>query len=74
MASKPPTIIMLVGLQGAGKTTNGAKLAALLKKGGKRPLLVACDIYRPAAIKQLETVGLRWVCPSSRWVKPTLLK
>lgn len=57
MASKPPTIIMLVGLQGAGKTTNGAKLAALLKKGGKRPLLVACDIYRPAAIKQLETVG-----------------
>jgi signal recognition particle subunit SRP54 len=57
MASKPPTIIMLVGLQGAGKTTNGAKLAALLKKSGKRPLLVACDIYRPAAIKQLETVG-----------------
>ena len=57
MASKPPTVIMLVGLQGAGKTTNGAKLAALLKKSGKRPLLVACDIYRPAAITQLETVG-----------------
>ncbi len=57
MASKPPTVIMLVGLQGAGKTTNAAKLAALLKKGGKRPLLAACDVYRPAAIKQLETVG-----------------
>lgn len=57
IASKPPTIVMLVGLQGAGKTTNGAKLAALMKKNGKRPLLVACDIYRPAAIQQLETVG-----------------
>lgn len=57
IASKPPTVVMLVGLQGAGKTTNGAKLAALMKKGGKRPLLVACDIYRPAAIDQLMTVG-----------------
>lgn len=57
IASKPPTIVMLVGLQGAGKTTNGAKLAALMKKSGKRPLLVACDIYRPAAIDQLITVG-----------------
>ena len=57
IASKPPTIIMLVGLQGAGKTTNGAKLAALLKKSGKRPLMVACDVYRPAAIQQLMTVG-----------------
>ena len=57
ISSKPPTILMLVGLQGAGKTTNGAKLAAWLKKSGKRPLLVACDIYRPAAIRQLETVG-----------------
>lgn len=57
ISSKPPTIIMLVGLQGAGKTTNGAKLASLMKKSGKRPLLAACDIYRPAAIKQLETVG-----------------
>ena len=54
---KPPTIVMLVGLQGAGKTTNGAKLAGLFKKQGKRPLLVACDIYRPAAIKQLQVVG-----------------
>ena len=57
ISPKPPTILMLVGLQGAGKTTNGAKLAAWLKKSGKRPLLVACDIYRPAAIQQLETVG-----------------
>ena len=58
ISSKPPDAsCMLVGLQGAGKTTNGAKLAALMKKQGKRPLLVACDVYRPAAIKQLETVG-----------------
>ncbi len=57
ISPKPPTIIMLVGLQGAGKTTNGAKLAALLKKSGKRPLMVACDVYRPAAIDQLMTVG-----------------
>ena len=57
IASRPPTVVMLVGLQGAGKTTNGAKLAGLMKKDGKRPLLVACDVYRPAAIKQLEVVG-----------------
>ncbi len=57
MASQPPTVVMLVGLQGAGKTTNGAKLAGLFKKQGKNPLLVACDIYRPAAIKQLQVVG-----------------
>jgi signal recognition particle subunit SRP54 len=57
ISSKPPTVVMLVGLQGAGKTTNGAKLAGLFKKQGKNPLLVACDIYRPAAIKQLEVVG-----------------
>ena len=54
---KGPTVVMLVGLQGAGKTTNGGKLAGLLKRQGKRPLLVACDIYRPAAITQLEVVG-----------------
>ncbi len=54
---KGPTVIMLVGLQGAGKTTNGGKLAGLLQRQGKRPLLVACDIYRPAAITQLEVVG-----------------
>lgn len=52
-----PTVIMMCGLQGAGKTTTSGKLAALLKKKGRRPLLVACDIYRPAAIKQLEVVG-----------------
>lgn len=57
ISSKPPTVVMLVGLQGAGKTTNGAKLAGLMKKNGKRPLLVACDVYRPAAIRQLEVVG-----------------
>ena len=57
ISSTPPTVVMLVGLQGAGKTTNGAKLAGLMKKQGKRPLLVACDIYRPAAIQQLEVVG-----------------
>lgn len=57
IASKPPTVIMMVGLQGAGKTTASAKLAANLKKKGKRPLLVACDIYRPAAIQQLQVVG-----------------
>ena len=58
ISSKGMTVVMLVGLQGAGKTTNGAKLAALMRKqNGRRPLLVACDIYRPAAIKQLETVG-----------------
>ena len=57
ISSAPPTVVMLVGLQGAGKTTNGAKLAGLMKKQGKRPLLCACDIYRPAAIQQLEVVG-----------------
>ena len=57
ISSAPPTVVMLVGLQGAGKTTNGAKLAGLMKKQGKRPLLAACDVYRPAAIQQLEVVG-----------------
>ena len=52
-----PTVVMLVGLQGAGKTTNGSKLAGLMKRQGKRPLLVACDIYRPAAITQLQVCG-----------------
>lgn len=63
MASQPPTIVMLVGLQGAGKTTNGAKLAGLFKKQNKNPLLVACDIYRPAAIKQLQVVGAQLDIP-----------
>ena len=57
ISSAPPTVIMMVGLQGAGKTTHAGKLAGLYKKQGKRPLLVACDIYRPAAIKQLQIVG-----------------
>lgn len=57
IASKPPTVIMMVGLQGAGKTTHAGKLAGMYKKQGKRPLLVACDVYRPAAIKQLQVVG-----------------
>ena len=56
-SSSPVSVFMLCGLQGAGKTTMSAKLAGWLKKDGKRPLLVACDIYRPAAIKQLQVVG-----------------
>ncbi len=56
-ASKPPTIIMMCGLQGSGKTTHSAKLAKMLKDDGHRPMLVACDIYRPAAIQQLQVVG-----------------
>ena len=63
ISSKLPSVVMLVGLQGAGKTTNGAKLAAYIRKQGKRPLLAACDIYRPAAIKQLETVGAQLDIP-----------
>ena len=63
ISSAPPTVVMLVGLQGAGKTTNGAKLAGLMKKQGKRPLLAACDVYRPAAIKQLEVVGAQLDLP-----------
>lgn len=55
--SNPPTIIMLIGLQGSGKTTTAGKLANLLRKQGKTPLLVACDVYRPAAIKQLQVIG-----------------
>jgi len=57
VSSSPPTVIMMVGLQGAGKTTTSGKLANLLKKQNRRPLLVACDIYRPAAIKQLQVLG-----------------
>ena len=52
-----PTVVMLVGLQGAGKTTNGSKLAGLMKRQGRNPLLVACDVYRPAAIQQLKVCG-----------------
>lgn len=56
-AKKPPTVIMMCGLQGAGKTTATAKLALHLSKQSRRPLMVACDVYRPAAIKQLEVLG-----------------
>lgn len=56
-SSSPPTVILLCGLQGSGKTTHAAKLAYMFKNQGKRPLLVACDVYRPAAIKQLQVVG-----------------
>jgi len=57
IANRPPTVIMMCGLQGSGKTTHSAKLALKLKNEGHRPMLVACDIYRPAAIKQLQVVG-----------------
>ena len=57
IASKPPTVVLMAGLQGAGKTTHTGKLALMYKKQGKRPLLAACDVYRPAAIKQLQVVG-----------------
>ena len=63
ISSKPPTVIMMVGLQGAGKTTTSGKLGSYFKKQGKRPLLVACDIYRPAAIKQLQVVGEKLEIP-----------
>ena len=62
-SSRPPTVYMMVGLQGAGKTTSTGKLAGILRKQGKRPLLVACDIYRPAAIKQLQVVGSTYNIP-----------
>ena len=57
ISPKPPTIVMMTGLQGAGKTTHSAKLAAYMKKQGKSPMLAACDVYRPAAIQQLKVVG-----------------
>ena len=57
------TVIMMIGLQGAGKTTTCAKIAGQLKKKGKKPLLVACDVYRPAAIKQLEVNGAKQGVP-----------
>ena len=63
IASQPPTVVMMVGLQGAGKTTHAAKLANMYKKQGKKPLLVACDIYRPAAIDQLQVLGAQLDIP-----------
>lgn len=62
-SSSPISVFMLCGLQGAGKTTMAAKLGGWLRKDGKRPLLVACDIYRPAAIKQLQVVGAQMGLP-----------
>ena len=62
-AKKGPTVVMMCGLQGAGKTTHSGKLAAYFRKQGKRPLLVACDVYRPAAIKQLQVVGAQLNIP-----------
>ena len=63
IASAPPTIVMMVGLQGSGKTTHSGKLAGMYKKQGKRPLLAACDVYRPAAIEQLKVVGQKLDIP-----------
>ena len=63
IAPNPPTIIMMAGLQGAGKTTTSGKLGGYFKKQGKSPLLVACDVYRPAAIKQLQVVGEKLEIP-----------
>jgi len=63
VSSKPPTVVMLVGLQGAGKTTTAGKLGGLLKKQGRKPLLVAGDVYRPAAIKQLQVLGQQMDLP-----------
>lgn len=62
-AKRPPTVYMMVGLQGAGKTTSTGKLAGQLRKQGRNPLLVACDVYRPAAIKQLQVVGKNYNIP-----------
>ena len=63
ISPNPPTIIMMIGLQGSGKTTTAGKIANLLRKQGKKPLLVACDVYRPAAIKQLQVLGAQLNIP-----------
>ena len=65
LSSRIPNVIMLVGLQGSGKTTAAVKLAYMLKKQGKSPLLAACDVYRPAAADQLATSAVKSACPSS---------
>ena len=65
--SVSPTVMMMVGLQGAGKTTLAAKLANMLKEKGKKPMLAACDIYRPAAIKQLQILGEQIGVPVLKW-------
>jgi signal recognition particle subunit SRP54 len=64
-ASRPPTVVLMAGLQGSGKTTTSGKLANWLKNGGHRPLLVSVDVYRPAAREQLRTLGARSTCRSS---------
>lgn len=73
-ASKPPTVIMMCGLQGSGKTTHTAKLAKMLKKQGRNPLLAACDVYRPAAIDQLKVVGEKAGVPVFEWEKQIPLR
>ena len=70
---KPPTVFMMVGLQGAGKTTTSGKLAGQLRKQGRSPLLVACDVYRPAAIKQLRWLGKITTFPYLKWAQRSAL-
>ncbi|MDR1000302.1 MAG: signal recognition particle protein [Clostridiales bacterium] len=70
-ASKPPSVFMLAGLNGAGKTTTAGKLAAALRKQGKKPLLAACDVYRPAAVKQLQVLGKTYDLPVFVYDSPT---
>ncbi len=70
--SKPPTVIMMCGLQGSGKTTHTAKLGKMLREQNHRPMLVACDIYRPAAIDQLKVVGEKAGVPVQRITATTL--
>lgn len=72
VSSSLPTVIMMCGLQGAGKTTMCGKLGKYLVKQGKKPLLVACDIYRPAAIQQLKVVAGKAEVGFLRWVRRTL--
>ena len=71
ISSKSPSVVMLVGLQGAGKTTNGAKLAGYMRKQGKRPLLVACDVYRRRRSSSLRPSARSWRSPCSRWDRAT---
>lgn len=73
-ASKPPTVIMMCGLQGSGKTTHTAKLAKMLKKQGRNPLLAACDVYRPAAIDQLKLSVKRQAFLFLKWEKQIPLR
>ena len=74
IANHPPTVVMMCGLQGSGKTTHTAKIALMLKNQGHRPLLVACDIYRPALSNSFRLSANRQVFPFLRWVRPTRLR